>query len=123
MLLLISNKLCSSSDSLTKAAHFTNLLPTPLKNDYSKLNLRVEGIEVHPWPKKPFLVLCNLCDKSQLAGGQQFTNVLTMCGTNKFTKPRVPMQPGSFEQVEVKLEHIDGENVAADIVMLQICID
>ena len=124
MLLLLSNELCLSTDTLSDAVHFTNRLAYPLINSPPTYKLRVCGLAVYPWPKKPFIVLSNICENSQPTGGKKFTRALTMAyGKEKFTTPDVLMVPGYIEgEIEIKLESLDGEKIEADTVAVQILI-
>ena len=117
MLITVSNELCDNLDRHKKPSHFTNRLPLvitapneSMKEIASKYYIRLEGISVLPWPKKPLIICCSLCDQQLF--GHTFEKVLGLTyGPQKFTKPKVPTQMTRSDEIEIELKSIDGETI------------
>ena len=117
MLITLSNEPCDDLDRHQKPSHFTNRLPLvittpnePMKEIGSEYYIRLEGISVQPWPNKPLIICCSLCDQQLF--GQTFEKVLGLTyGPQKFTKPKVPTRMGRSDEIEIELKSIDGETI------------
>ena len=123
MLFTISNMLCDSQDRHSSASHFVNRLPFVIEIDKSKHFVRLEGISITPWPGQPVIIYCNLCDHQPI--GKNFAKVLSMTyEREKYTRTDVPTQLGRYQEIEIHLKTMDGEDVdELSDVIIQFSID
>ena len=117
MLVSVSTKNCLPDlDQYTSAIHFTNNTPAVIEI-HENMTIQLIGLAVNPWPKYPFLIVCNLCE-CQPCGGRSWEDVLSMVsGKDKFTMPKMPMRLGNYYRIDIQLKSYFNEKIAGDVTM------
>ena len=126
MPLTLSSKLCTANDQFKKPLQFSNRLPFEISIDEHIKGgpsywIQMEGISIDPWPNKPVMITCNLCEVQP--AGKDFVNMLSMVyGKEKFTQPKVPALLGIKQEIMIEVKTFDNVNVDTNSVTLQLSL-
>ena len=126
MLLTLSSDLCTGQDQFKKPTKFSNRLLFPISidehvNGGPNYNVKLEGISINPWPTKPVLINCNLCEPQPC--GKSLVNAVSMIyEKGKFTQPKVPAKLGEVQEILIVLSTVKGETIDATSVTVQLSL-
>ena len=115
----------TSNNSIT----FTNELPQILEIPnripmFSEKRIKIEGLSIKPWPQSAAILTVNLVEP-QIYGNKSYRNIISLVDykNSNYSKPMIPISPGVYDKITVKLSTIDGSDLNVTSVHVQFSIE